>query len=245
MQSHENTPAQHAVDRGLRFEQLPQRHTDRYQSDIRVLLPTYDGLHTLVDAYLRPFVPDDGRVLVVGAGGGTELITLGLAHPNWTFTAVDPAANMLASARSRTEAAGVAERVRWCCGAIDATNPHLHDAATCILVLHFVAGDDERRTLLQGIASRLREGSPLILVSAVRDDGNGDLPSAVHSQALYDGAIAATGQERLAAKLRQNIEQSAAIPGDRLKQLLVDTGFSEPLQFFQTYQFVGWLTTRT
>lgn len=226
----------------LQFDQLPQRHTDRYQSDIRVLLPTYDGLHTLVDAYLRPFVPDEGRVLIVGAGGGTELITLSVAHPNWTFTAIDPAANMIASARSRAEEVGVAERILWCCGSIDAAGPDLHDAATCILVLHFVAGDDDRRALLQGIASRLRQGARLILVSAVRDD---DHASALHSQALYDGAIAATGHERLAAKLRQNIEQSAAIPGEHLKQLLRDAGFSEPLQFFQTYQFVGWLTQRT
>lgn len=234
--------ANRRVDRRLQFGQLPQQHTDRYQSDIRALLPTYDGLHVLVDAYLRPFVPEDGSVLVIGAGGGTELTTLGLAHPNWTFTAIDPAPNMLASARSRTEESGISHQVEWFCGPVEAAPDLLHDAATCILVLHFVPGDD-KRALLQGIAGRLRQGAPLILVSAVRDPD--DTTFSRHGQALYDGALAITDHERLAAKLRENIATSAAASSNDVKRLLKESGFSEPVQFFQTYQFIGWVTQRT
>ena len=45
-------------------------------------------------------VHHDGRVLVVGAGGGLELKRFAEAHAGWSFVGVDPAREMLKLARA-------------------------------------------------------------------------------------------------------------------------------------------------
>src|SRR3546814_7682749 len=40
-------------------------------------------------------VPDDAHILVLGAGGGSEMKAMAEAHPGWRFTGVDPAGPML------------------------------------------------------------------------------------------------------------------------------------------------------
>ena len=42
-----------------------------------------------------PNIPQDGRVLVLGAGGGLELKVFAEAHPDWRFDGVDPSDEML------------------------------------------------------------------------------------------------------------------------------------------------------
>lgn len=231
----ESTPA-------LDFERLTVSHTSRYAEDIRTLLPSYEALYVVLDAYLRPLVPPNGHVLVAGAGGGMELVSLGRTHPDWQFTAVDPAPQMLALARTAAQTAGVADRVAFYEGEVAQSPDVLHNAACCILVLHFVVGDDAKRALLQAIASRLQQGAPLLLVSVFGDPDSEDF--ARHCQALYDQALAATGHERLAAKLRSNIATTAAVPEDRLLDLLSSAGFDRTTRFFQTYQIGGWVAYR-
>ena len=54
-----------------------------------------DGASSYLDLARRTMllaerVPEDGRLLVVGAGGGLELKSLADEHPGWTFDGVDP-----------------------------------------------------------------------------------------------------------------------------------------------------------
>jgi tRNA (cmo5U34)-methyltransferase len=62
-------------------------------------VPGLSGLHRMMQLLLAERVPEDGCVLVLGAGGGMELTTLSEAHPGWRFDGVDPSAPMLEAAR--------------------------------------------------------------------------------------------------------------------------------------------------
>jgi len=62
---------------------------------------------------LRDRIGDRGRILVVGAGGGVELAVFTREYRGWTFTAVDPSAEMLRQAKVTLEAAGAANWVSW------------------------------------------------------------------------------------------------------------------------------------
>ena len=61
--------------------------SSRYDQKIRASIPGYEALHAMVDDFLSPALPETARVLVVGAGTGMELLSLGAAHPGWRFTA--------------------------------------------------------------------------------------------------------------------------------------------------------------
>src|SRR5690606_39254304 len=62
-------------------------------------VPGFASLHRMVSLLLAERVSGDGRILVLGAGGGLELRALAEAHPGWRFDGVDPSAAMLELAR--------------------------------------------------------------------------------------------------------------------------------------------------
>jgi tRNA (cmo5U34)-methyltransferase len=124
-------------------------------------VPGYSSLHRMVSLLLTERTPQDGRVLVLGAGGGQELKALAEAHPEWSFDGVDPSSDML---RLAVDVAGPhAQRMRFHHGFIDDAPDGPFDAATSILIFHFIPQDQRLETLKQ-VRRRLRAGSPFVLV---------------------------------------------------------------------------------
>ena len=67
-----------------------------------------DGLHLLIGSIFRD-LPNNARVLCVGAGTGAEIGYLAGRFPAWTFTAVEPSAGMLDVCRRRAAESVVEE----------------------------------------------------------------------------------------------------------------------------------------
>lgn len=130
-----------------------------YVERTRRSVPGLHVMHDIVDQLLAEAVPEDGRVLVIGAGGGLELALLAGRHEGWHFDGVDPSAPMLDLAR---QALGPhATRVALHEGYVDDVQDGPFDAATCLLVLHFLP-EAERLETLREIHRRLRPGAPLL-----------------------------------------------------------------------------------
>lgn len=124
-------------------------------------VPGYSSLHRMVSLLLAERTPQDGRVLVLGAGGGQELKAMAEAHPGWSFDGVDPSSEML---RLAVQVAGPdAARMRFHRGYIDDAPGGPFDAATSILIFHFIPHDQRLETLKQ-MRRRLRVGAPFVLV---------------------------------------------------------------------------------
>ena len=64
-------------------------------------------------------LPEDARILCVGAGTGSEILHLASRFPGWRFTAVEPARGMLDVCRRRADEAGIAERCEFHEGYLD------------------------------------------------------------------------------------------------------------------------------
>ncbi len=124
-------------------------------------VPGYANLHRMVSLLLAERTPPDGRVLVLGAGGGQELKALAEAHSGWSFEGVDPSPDMLRIAEHVVSQH--ARRVRFQHGYIDSASDGPFDAATSILIFHFIPHDQRFETLRQ-IRRRLKPGAPLVLV---------------------------------------------------------------------------------
>ena len=69
------------------------------------MAPIREALYLLLDA-LFVGLPDDARILCVGAGTGAEIAHLAERFPGWRFTALDPSGAMLEVCRQRAERAG-------------------------------------------------------------------------------------------------------------------------------------------
>lgn len=71
------------------------------------------------------------------------------------------------------------------------------DAATLILVLHFVKGDAARAALLGAIAARLKPGAPLLLTSLYREGNAGAALGAWKTLQVLSGLPREAVEERM------------------------------------------------
>ena len=61
----------------------------RYGDGPPRFVPGYTAMQRMTTLLLAERVPEEGRVLVLGAGGGLELKVFAEAHSGWTFDGVD------------------------------------------------------------------------------------------------------------------------------------------------------------
>ena len=122
-----------------------------YASDTPRKVPGLADLHRMAMLLLAEESPAAAQVLVVGAGGGLELVALATAQPEWRFIGVDPSSAMLDLALQAI--APFAERVQLVVGLVDQVPVGPFDGATCLLTLHFLDRGERLRTLRRSIAA--------------------------------------------------------------------------------------------
>ena len=122
-------------------------------------VPGLGDVHRMSDLLLAESTPPNGRVLVVGAGGGMELKFFAQSHPGWQFDGVDPSAEMLALAN--TALGPLASRVQLHQGYIEAAPSGPFDAACSLLTLHFTPEAERHRTLCE-VHARMKPGGVFV-----------------------------------------------------------------------------------
>ncbi|REB11129.1 class I SAM-dependent methyltransferase [Sporosarcina sp. BI001-red] len=212
-----------------------------YDRGIRRTLPTYDGLVRLANTALRMHAGNDAKVLVVGAGGGNELLEFAEHNPTWKFTAVDPSEPMLKEARAKVEGRFGKERVNFVAGsAVDVPEGTAFGAASCLLVLHFIDSVEEKLALLQEVRRRLKPGAPFVIASMAgdRNDPSFDQLFGLWRQSWIDRSSLSEAQ---VLEMEKTVRALSFVPGDEIEGLLRDAGFGQVTQFFQTTFFCAWM----
>jgi tRNA (cmo5U34)-methyltransferase len=200
-------------------------------------VPGFAGLHRMATLLLAERMPGDGRLLVLGAGGGLELKAFAEAEPRWSFDGVDPSADMLALAGRMM--ADHAPRTRLHHGFVDAAPGGPFDGACALLTFHFIARQDRLPTLRQ-IRRRLRPGAPLVLAHI-------SFPQAEPERSRWIARHVAFGARRDAdeAQLesaRQAIATRLTILDPREEEaMLAEAGFADVGLFYAGLSFRGWV----
>jgi tRNA (cmo5U34)-methyltransferase len=197
-------------------------------------VPGFEGLHRMTAMLLAERVPAEGRVLVLGAGGGLELKALGDAHPGWTFDGVDPSGDMLRVAE-RTAAAH-AGRIRLHEGYIDIAPDGPFDGAVCLLTLHFVPREARLETLRQ-IRRRLVPGAPFLVahISFAQTEPERSIWIARHvAFAGTDPAHAEAAKHAIGTRL-------SVLSPEEDEAMLREAGFSGVSLFYAGLSFRGWV----
>ena len=201
-------------------------------------IPAYDALFQMAKGLLEEAVGENANMLIVGAGGGKEIATFG-ANSGWRFTGVDPSAQMLAFAQAKADQQGISDRVHLQVGyAADLPLEPLYDAATCILVLHFVPNDGAKLALLKDIAARLKIGAPLVLASVFGDEESLGRARPVWRRFQRDNGRTVEDIESTSAALRHSNYPTTEA---RLLELLREAGFTDIYHFYTALWFGGWV----
>ena len=212
-----------------------------YDARFKSAAPMRNALNLVLAAALSD-LPNDARILCVGAGTGSELIYLAQRFPRWRFTALDPSSPMLNICRRRTEELGLSSRCNFHEGYLDTlpdTAPF--DGATSILVSQFCMRPEDRRAFVRQIADRTHPGAYLI---------NADLTSDMTSE-TYQSLLniwmrmfemSAEQQDSLRATYGRDV---AVSPRNEVESLIASSGFEYPVLFFQTLLIHAWYTRRS
>lgn len=215
-----------------------------YEALARRVIPGYRTLFPMFTAIIEPELPEGGRVLVVGAGTGIELVTLKRARPDLRLHGVDPSAQMLELARRRVADAGLESGVSFQLGyASDVAERPSFDAATLINVLHFVPDDGGKAALLHDVGRRLRPGAVFVLFDLHGDPGSEEHERYMPAWRRYWKIRGMTGAEMEAFDERIRTGIHFASP-ERVLALARDAGFTDPQRFFKGMLYGGWTFRR-
>jgi len=215
-------------------------HAASYDERFARLAPFKDALHLAMHGLLAD-LPEDARILCVGAGTGAELLYLANAFPGWTFTLVEPAAAMLKRCREKAAEAGIEARCTFHEGYLDAL-PHADafDAATSILVSQFVLVRQKRVNFFQDIAARLKPEGHLVTADLAGEPGTAPFESWMTLMKYNDFNDEQIAQYRNALK-----EHVAVRPPDEVAAIITEGGFDAPTLVCQTLLIHMWHARRT
>ena len=209
--------------------------SDDYAERVARHVPGLRDLHRMVGLLMAEQVPADGRILVLGAGGGLELKALAETQPGWRLDGVDPSAEML---RQATATLGqLAPRAALHQGYIDDAPDGPFDGATCLLTLHFLAQDERLRTVRE-IARRLKPDAPFIAVhhSFPRDQQDTWL---ARNAAFVVAAGVPADQARNSIQTMK--EKLPVLAPQADEAVLRDAGFTDIELFYAAFTFKGWI----
>lgn len=214
------------------------QEASEYDARITRLVPGYDLLHSTTAAQLQVTLPDNAHILVVGAGTGKEIIELASLNSTWTFTAQDISEEMLAIATQRFSDASISERVTIHHGCPSEIKQQA-DAALCLLVMHFVADNGDKKDLLSAIATQLKSQGKLFIADLMRPETSYEQDAQlVLCQQL---GLSETGVERM----KHNFEHEF-YPIDRIRfaDLLHESDFNAAKLYFKALGFSGYVTQK-
>lgn len=205
-----------------------------YQQSIRQKIIGYDLIYDMMANIFHNF-PTTHKVLVVGAGGGQELLTLGESFPSAHFTAVDTSKVMLELAAKQIDSLPYALNIEWIDRDLLTLNvKELFDVATCHLVLHFMKDLDQKKALLQKIADSLKENGVLFISSI-----NADLISSTfkHQLRFWRSSMLHNDiSENHWHRFEQSFNNTThPIKLDSLIDLLKDVGFTTIIPYYKTH----------
>jgi tRNA (cmo5U34)-methyltransferase len=198
------------------------------------IVPGFADMQRMTTLLLAERVPEQGRVLVVGAGGGLELKAFAQSHPGWTFDGVDPALEMLQLAEQTL--GPLAPRVQLHHGGIDVAPSGPFDGATCLLTMHFVKLE-ERRRMVAEVHHRLRPGAPFVVAHMSFPQSEGERSTWLSRYAAFAGIDldkAETARAAIDSKL-------TILTPEQDEAILREAGFDNVSLFYAGFTFRGWV----
>jgi tRNA (cmo5U34)-methyltransferase len=216
-----------------------EQHAAEYDRRFAKLAAFRESMDLLAAAILAD-LPPDASILCVGAGTGTEILTLAARRPHWRFTAVEPSAPMLEVCRRRTAEMGLESRCGFHEGFLDSLPPtNSFDAATSLLVSQFILDRNARAQFFSDIGSRLQKGGLLISADLASDTASDSYSALlkIWLRMMSDADVPAEKVEALRMAYQRDV---AILPVEEVGALIESGGFERPVLFHQAGLIHGW-----
>lgn len=176
--------------------------------------------------------------MVVGCGTGNEIERFVQASEPWIITGIDPSVEMIKQANEKflTD-----KNVTLIEGLItDLIIEKKYNAATLLLVLHFLEDNGNKLNILNNIADRLVSGATFVILD-ITGDKNQIKQNLKILRLLLPAGLE---EEEINSRINRIENELYAVSEERLSELLQEAGFEKPVRFFQSSIYMGWLTKK-
>lgn len=207
-----------------------------YDQFVEAWIPNYQ--------YFLDFLPkllvesDPKEILVVGCGTGNEIQQLVTTQRKWNITGIDPSPEMMQQARQKLAGYANVELIEALIS--DLENDRKYDAATLLLVLHFLEDNGSKLELLKEIGNRLNPGALFVMLDITGDERM----IRENLKVLRLLLPADITEEQISHRLNRIQRELLHVPEDRLAALCLEAGFEAPVRFFQSAIYMGWMTKK-
>ena len=222
------------------LEQLFNKSAASYDENYAGTRSLKDALHLGMRAVFAD-LPEDAKVLCVGAGTGQEVFYLAQTFPKWRFTIVEPASAMLAVCQKKALEQGVSQRCTFHGGYLETlAQSEPFDAATSILVSQFLTEQNDREAFFRAIAGRLQKGGLFI---------NADLAGDMDANNFKSLFKVWTNMQQLSAEKAEELQGNwkklvAFVPVPKVEEIISSSGFDNPVLFYQAAFIHAWFAKR-
>lgn len=207
-----------------------------YAARTAQIVPGLSDMHRMANIIISQSVPVDGRILVLGAGGGLELAAFAGMRPEWRFDGVDPSAEMIAMAKTILGPAST--RVNFHEGYIESAPEGPFDAAVCFLTLHFLERAARQRTVNE-VFRRLRPGSPFIVAHHSFPNAGAEKDRWLELYAAFS-VLSGIPAEQARGGIASMKERLPVLPPAEDEDILRAAGFADINLFYAALTFKGW-----
>lgn len=212
-----------------------------YNARIRRLIPAYDAIFELAAATAAALQPQACRVLVVGAGSGTELPALLQAMPQARFTLIEPSQQMRGLCNALIDEIGAMERVEWGPDTLDAGWKGNFQVVISHNVLH-VLPPPEQEQLIQRMAAQATPGGCLLLSSYCESTPPGFELGLAIGRARFEALGMDTAT--IEAVMDSRNTKVFSMDEERLERELTLAGLEAPIPLLQALFQRLWLSRR-
>lgn len=206
-----------------------------YDNRITRLIPGYELLHHMTNAQLQVTLADNAHILVIGAGTGKEISALAAINSTWQFTAQDTSKDMLEIAKQRFAEQGITARVSMHNCPVDQLNTKA-DAVLCLLVMHFVEDNGDKKQILKTIKTSLKKDALLYIADLMR-------PETLFEREAQLITCTQLGLGEAGKTQIQHALEREFYPLERMRfsELLHECGFGLPKLYFKALGFSGYV----
>ena len=211
---------------------------------VQHVMPGVDALYRCIRAICDARLKDGAEILIVGAGGGREIEALIASLRQYRLTGIDPSEAMLDVAREQVASAQASERVDLIQGLTsDLPDVATFDAASSILVMHFLPDDGSKEAYLGEIRKRLKISATYLHADVTFGD-RGEfeaLASAMREHAALMGlSEIADAPPSAIAKMAFEHPTSSIVSEARTRALFASAGFRVVAPFYRGFWYAGW-----
>lgn len=209
--------------------------------------PIRDGLNLAIALSIGTFSQSQNlNILSIGTGTGSEIIYLANQFPDFRFTCIEPAAEMVAIMRTKFESAGFMDKCEIFQGYLaDYQAKTEFDCALSLLVSHFFVEKQARINFFKEIKPYLKAGAPLINCDISWDKSAKDF-EAIFPIWLAMQRKSGFSEEMIEKGIIGGIGRIYAIESsDSIKDTLSQAGFENTMQIYQFLMMKAWVSSRS